>query len=197
MSLATSHAVSERFSAIVSLYLVTRPCFNKHHCDLAARARSFVSPLSISSPDQVNINRAWVSHLNQGLTGGVFVLAELVLVRFGWRRDRARIVRAEMPSPTEIHFANPSQLSLLRAALLEGPPAAEAAQNWVALLRDGEAESGFHGLDLASRRLLPLVYRNAKKSIPAQLGEKLKLVHHEYWAENQRRFWRLQQLLPW
>ena len=101
-----------------------------------------------------------------------------------------------MPGATEIEFANPSQFLLLRAALLQGRAAAEAAENWVALLQDGQGD-GLQRLDLASRRLLPLVYRSVKEFIPAQLREKLRLVHHEYWADNQKRFWHLQQLLPW
>ena len=96
-----------------------------------------------------------------------------------------------------IQFANPSELSLLRAALLEGQPAAEAATSWRSQLPDGEAQPGFPGLELPSRRLLPLVYWNVKTSVPPQLRDELRLVHHEYWAENLRRFQRLQELLPW
>lgn len=98
---------------------------------------------------------------------------------------------------TQIQFVTPSQLALLRAALLEGPPAAEAASNWLALLGKREAEPGLPDLGLASRRLLPLVYRNLKTSIPARFRNELRLIHHEYWADNQKRFRRLQELLSW
>lgn len=60
-------------------------------------------------------------------------------------------------------FARPYELALLRAALAEGPDAAEAAQGWLAYHRDG---SGFGGLESGSRRLLPLVYKNVKAFIP-------------------------------
>ncbi len=96
-----------------------------------------------------------------------------------------------------IQFANPSELSLLRAALLEGPAAAEAATSWRSQLRDGQAKPGFPGLESAYRRLLPLVYWNVKTCVSPQLRDELRLVHHEYWAENLRRFQRLQELLPW
>jgi len=103
----------------------------------------------------------------------------------------------EMPGSAPIQFATPSELLLLQAALLDGPPATEAAKTWLASLRNGETEPGFHGLGLASRRLLPMIYRNVKTSIPAHLRDELRLVHHEYWADNQKRFHRLQQLLSW
>jgi Uncharacterised nucleotidyltransferase len=101
----------------------------------------------------------------------------------------------EMQSSAPIQFATWSELLLLRAALLEGPAAAEAAKGWRAQL--GNTAPGFRGLELASRRLLPLVYRNVKTSAPAQLRDELRPVHHEYWVDNLKRFHRLQHLLPW
>jgi len=100
-------------------------------------------------------------------------------------------------SPGKIQFATPAQLALLRAGLLEGSAAAEAANRWLALLGNEGTDPGLHQLDLASRRLLPLVYRNAKHSLPPRFQIALRSVHHEYWAENQKRLMRLQELLPW
>jgi hypothetical protein len=96
----------------------------------------------------------------------------------------------------QIQFATPSELSLLHAALLDVPTAAEAASNWFTQLPKGQAESGFRSLELASRRLLPLVYWNVRTSAPAQWHGPLKAIYYEYWAENVKRFHRLQQLLP-
>lgn len=100
-----------------------------------------------------------------------------------------------MRSSAPVEFATRSELLLLRAALLEGPAAAEAAKSWRAQL--GNAAPGFRGLELASRRLLPLVYRSTRASAPAQLRDELRPVHHEYWVDNLKRLHRLQQLLPW
>jgi len=101
----------------------------------------------------------------------------------------------EMRSSAPVQFATRPELLLLRAALLEAPAATEAATSWRAQL--GNTAPGFRGLELASRRLLPLVYRNVKTSAPAQLRDELRLVHHEYWVDNLKRFHRLQHLLPW
>jgi len=102
----------------------------------------------------------------------------------------------ETSSPAQVHFATPAQLALLRAALLEEPAATEAAKNWFAL-RQTEGRFSFDALDLGSRRLLPLVYRNLKTAVPGPLREELKLIHHEYWAENQKRLQHLENLLAW
>jgi hypothetical protein len=101
------------------------------------------------------------------------------------------------PSPVQIQFASPSQLSLLRAALLDGPAASEAAKSWFALRRMEEMSLGFEALDVASRRLLPLVYRNLKTSVPAPLRNDLRLIYNEYWADNQKRLQHLENLLAW
>jgi len=102
-----------------------------------------------------------------------------------------------MSAPRQVQFVTPSELSLLRAALLEESAATEAANSWLGQLRNAEARLGFRGLELASRRLLPLVYRNVKTSIAPSLRDQLRQVHHEYWADNQKRFYRLQELLSW
>ncbi len=103
----------------------------------------------------------------------------------------------ERSSPGKIQFATPAQLALLRAGLLEGSAAAEAASCWLALLGNEATAPGLRQLDLASRRLLPLVYRNVKHLLPPRFQVELRWVHHEYWAENQKYFRRLQELLPW
>ena len=114
-----------------------------------------------------------------------------------WRYG-ARILRvADMQNQVPIQFTTPSELALLRAALLEGPAAAEAARGWLARQRNGEVGPGFHRLESGSRRLLPLLYRNVKASIPAEPRGELRKVHHDYWADNQKRFRRLQELLAW
>jgi Uncharacterised nucleotidyltransferase len=103
---------------------------------------------------------------------------------------------ADMGRPASIQFTTPSELLLLQAALLEGSGAAEAAKCWLAQ-QNGEVGPGFHGLESGSRRLLPLLYRNVKASLPAKLQAELRKLHHEYWAANQKRFRRLQELLAW
>jgi len=111
---------------------------------------------------------------------------------------RAKILEmTELHGSAQIQFATPSELCLLRAALLEGPPAGEALERWLASLQNEEIAHGFSGLGSASRRLLPLVYRNAKTFIPPHLKDPLRLIHHEYWADNQKRLNRLQELLLW
>jgi putative nucleotidyltransferase-like protein len=103
----------------------------------------------------------------------------------------------EVSSPAQIQFVTPPELCLLRAALLEGPAAAKAAEKWLGLIQNDEAENGFRGLGSASRRLLPLVYRNCKAFLAPQVRDKLRLIHHEYWAANQKQLVHLQKLLPW
>jgi len=123
-----------------------------------------------------------------------------VLARFrlGCHVDGAKILEmTEIHGSAQIQFATPSELCLLRAALLEGPPAGEALETWLASLQDEEIANGFSGLGSASRRLLPLVYRNAKPFIPPHLREALRLIHHEYWAANQKHRSHLQEFLAW
>jgi Uncharacterised nucleotidyltransferase len=102
----------------------------------------------------------------------------------------------EARSPIPLQFATPSQLLLLRAALLECPEAVEAAEEWFASGRDA-AEPGFSWLEQGSRRLLPLVYRNVKEALPPELRETLRRVSLQYWADNQKLFRRLEERLTW
>jgi hypothetical protein len=102
----------------------------------------------------------------------------------------------EAPSPVPLQFATPSQLLLLRAALLEAPEAIEAAEEWFASGRDA-AGQGFLGLEQGSRRLLPLVYRNVKEALPSDLRDTLRRVFLQYWAENKKLFRRLEERLAW
>lgn len=91
-------------------------------------------------------------------------------------------------------FATDSQLLLLRATLLSGEAAEDAANRWLEANRH-LAPGAFHSLELASRRLLPLFDRNIKQSIPTDIRRELRAVHHEYWAENQKLFRKLELLL--
>jgi hypothetical protein len=93
--------------------------------------------------------------------------------------------------------ATRSEILLLQAALLEGPAAAEAAQKWLADVSNREFRHGFQELDKASRRLLPLVYRNTRACFPPELQNQLRLVHHQAWVDNQKRFRHLEKLLAW
>jgi len=83
---------------------------------------------------------------------------------------------------------------LLRAALINGPAASDAANAWLEAHRAG-AGDGFRYLDSASRRLLPLLHRNVKEGIPEDLRKELRTVHHQYWAENQQLFRKLETVL--
>ena len=96
-----------------------------------------------------------------------------------------------------MEFVTPPELLLLEAALLEGPSAAAAAEKWIGALSKQETENGFKELGRASRRLLPLVYRNTKGFLADGLRDAIRPIHHEYWADNQKRLCRLQELLPW
>lgn len=101
------------------------------------------------------------------------------------------------PQGSAVHqFATPSEILLLRAALLESPQAGEAAQQWLRSAEDPASE-GFMGLEQGSRRLLPLLYRNVKESLPSDLRSALRQVFLHYWAENQKLFRRLEERLAW
>ena len=91
-------------------------------------------------------------------------------------------------------FATDSQLLLLRAALLAGPPAIDAANAWLDAHRE-LAHDAFQDLDSGSRRLLPLVYQNVKNDIPAAMRNELKAVHRHYWTQNQQLFRKLEAML--
>jgi putative nucleotidyltransferase-like protein len=99
---------------------------------------------------------------------------------------------AVTPQPNE--FVTAYELTLLRAALLEGPASAAAAQRWAAY----HSESGkLHQLEPGARRLLPLLYKNAKPFLPAELHPELRQIQLEYWADNQKRFRKLAEVLAW
>ncbi len=83
---------------------------------------------------------------------------------------------------------------LLRAALLNGSESRRAASAWFDE-HSPKAGEGFRYLDSASRRLLPLVLRNVKDAIPAQLRNEVRNVHRECWADNQRLFQKLEAVL--
>ncbi|MGA2214004.1 MAG: nucleotidyltransferase family protein [Bryobacteraceae bacterium] len=102
----------------------------------------------------------------------------------------------EARSSLPLQFATSSQLLLLRAALLEGPAAVEAAEEWFATSQDAVGQ-GFGHLEQGSRRLLPLVYRNIKEALPAELRRTLRQVSIGYWADNQKLFRRLDERLAW
>jgi hypothetical protein len=102
----------------------------------------------------------------------------------------------EARSPIPLQFVTPSQLLLLRAALLQGPEAVEAAAEWFASCQDA-VEPGFPWLEQGSRRLLPLVYRNVNEALPAELRKTLRQVSIGYWADNQKLFRRLEERLTW
>jgi hypothetical protein len=91
-------------------------------------------------------------------------------------------------------FATDSQLLLLRAALGAGPTASNAAQRWLEANRH-EVPNGFRSLEPASRRLLPMLYRNVKDGMRPEIRMELRAVHHEYWAENQKLLYKLEILL--
>ena len=55
----------------------------------------------------------------------------------------------------------------------------------------------FSYLEQGARRLLPLVYRNVKEALPAELRDMLRRVYLQYWADNQKLFRRLEERLTW
>jgi hypothetical protein len=86
------------------------------------------------------------------------------------------------------------ELTLLQASLLESPACAAAARRWVLY----HPERGkLHQLESGARRLLPLLYKNAKSFLPAELHPELRQIQLEYWAANQQRFRMLAKVLAW
>lgn len=82
----------------------------------------------------------------------------------------------------------------MRAALLTGPAATEAAKEWLDAHRE-LAHDAFQDLDSGSRRLLPLVYQNLSEDVPVVMRNELKAVHRYYWVQNQQLFRRLETTL--
>jgi hypothetical protein len=95
------------------------------------------------------------------------------------------------------NFATPSQMLLLRAALGDLQEAATAAHEWFRSDEAAGAGRRFERLESGSHRLLPLVYHNVKESLPSDLRNRLKEVHLEYWASNQKLFRDLESALIW
>jgi hypothetical protein len=102
----------------------------------------------------------------------------------------------EAQSSVPFQFATPSQLLLLRAALFEGREAVEAAEEWIAFQAEA-AGPEFVNLEHGSRRLLPLVYRNVKETLPSALRKRFREISVQFWAENQKVFRRLEERLVW
>ncbi len=87
-----------------------------------------------------------------------------------------------------------AQTWLLRAALLPAEPAQAAWQVWRS--RAGPLEQ----LDEGSRRLLPLLYRNLRRSLsPSQMAEppipRLRAGYRRTWFRNQAAFYQMAELL--
>jgi hypothetical protein len=95
------------------------------------------------------------------------------------------------------NFATANQLLLLRGALCEPEEAATAAGLWFRSEQAATSGRRFERLESGSRRLLPLVYHNVKESLSPDLRERLKAVHLEYWAGNQKLFGGLETTLLW
>jgi Uncharacterised nucleotidyltransferase len=75
-------------------------------------------------------------------------------------------------------WPTPQQETLLRAALARGADARRAWAEWKSALDDS--------LDLASRRMLPLLYRNLKaEGVEDPLMERLKDAYLRNWSRNQ------------
>jgi len=93
-------------------------------------------------------------------------------------------------------LATASQVLLLRGALEDAPEAASAAEEWFRTV-GASSGPGFQGLEPASRRLLPLLYQNAKAHVSKDISDRLKPVYVEYWGKNQIHFQRAEKLLAW
>ena len=98
----------------------------------------------------------------------------------------------DLRSEIATRFITPVQLTLLRAALTDAPEAIEAAQEL--LTADGTELDRFES---GLRRLLPLFYRNARRSIAAELRATLRGLYLQYWVQNEKLLRRLEQLLTW
>jgi hypothetical protein len=102
----------------------------------------------------------------------------------------------ESRSEVSIQFTTPVQLAFLRAALMKERDAIESAEE--CLISEGvELGAALDRLEPGLRRLLPLLYRNARGSIAAELQPKLKALYIQSWEQNQKLIGRLQKLLAW
>jgi len=83
-----------------------------------------------------------------------------------------------------------SQIWLLRAALLSGPPALQAWQIWK------KHASDLDSLDAGSRRLLPLLFGNLRANrVSDPLMVQLKATYRQTWYRNQNSFHQMAEVL--
>ncbi len=86
-------------------------------------------------------------------------------------------------------WPTPRQKLLLRAALLRGGAAVQAWQEW-------KADARIDRLDLGSRRLLPLLYKNLQRhGVEEHLIDDLKRVYRTTWSNNRVLFRKMAALL--
>jgi hypothetical protein len=89
-------------------------------------------------------------------------------------------------------WPSPDQIALLRACCLEGAPALEAWARW----KTHSAAIGWDHLDLGSRRLLPLLYRNlARLGLSGEEISPLKNYYRLAWAANRLLFAKFRPIL--
>jgi putative nucleotidyltransferase-like protein len=102
------------------------------------------------------------------------------------RRPRVSHLSHEAESCAAALWPTPGQELLLRAALLRGPEALDAWNEWKA--RHDLIETN---LDHGSFRLLPLVYKNLRAlSADEPLMPRLKGIYRYWWCSNQRLLYR-------
>jgi hypothetical protein len=85
----------------------------------------------------------------------------------------------------------PHQQTLLQGALFQTRDALAQAEAWL------DAHPSFETIDLASHRLLPLLYSNLRGRAAPHLLTRLRPIQRYYWAENQKLFHHLAQALQW
>jgi hypothetical protein len=116
-----------------------------------------------------------------------------MLKRFS-KSDAITNLRASPPIPSVWHFhkslwPTQEQALLLTAALEQGPKSLRAWDAW-------SAGVDFDGLDAASQRLIPLLYRNLKdQGIEGPLMQRMKGIYRRTWWHNQLLFRRLAEVL--
>lgn len=76
-------------------------------------------------------------------------------------------------------WPSPVQELLLRAALLKGPDAINAWEQWATIVN-------YDNIDYGSQRLLPLLYHNLfNQGVQSPLMERYKGIYRRYWLSNQ------------
>ena len=94
-----------------------------------------------------------------------------------------------MPGYSTNCWPTAEQTLLLRAALLKGPAAIDAWEQWAEVV-------DFHELDYGSQRLLPLLYQNLiDHSIQSPLMARYKGFYRRFWMSNQLLFDRTKPVL--